>query len=135
MLRPIRVRQSTRAFCTKVALGISLSLLCTAAPTAMADIVTDWNAFAEALQPAPPLPGLPPPVRSRVLAITQVAVHDALNSIKPRYESYTDVSRARRTASPDVAVSAAARTALVALIPSQTPVSYTHLTLPTKRIV
>jgi hypothetical protein len=120
MLRPIRVRESTRAFCTKVALGISLSLLCTAAPTAMADVVTDWNQFAESLQPLPPLPGLPPPVRSRAMAITQVAVHDALNSIKPRYESYTDVQRARRTASPDVAVSAAARTALVALIPSQT---------------
>jgi hypothetical protein len=108
------VRKRARTLCTKVALGISLSLLCVAAPPALADAVTDWNAFIDSLPPQPP------PIRARIQAITQVAVHDALSSINARYESYSDLPRAQAGASPEAAVAAAARTALVALIPAQT---------------
>lgn len=114
MPRPGNLRKGARALCAKVALGISLSWFAVAAPPAMADAVTDWNAFVDTLPPQPP------PIRARIQAIMQIAVHDALNSIKPRYESYSDLPRARRTASPDMAVAAAARTTLVALIPAQT---------------
>lgn len=114
MLRPIRALQSAHALCcTALVLGISLSLPAVATPPPTSNAVLEWNAFVDTLPPQPP------PIRSRIQAIVQIAVHDALNSIKPRYEKYTDVPRARRTASPDAAVSAAARTTLVALIPTQ----------------
>jgi hypothetical protein len=76
----------------------------------MADAVTDWNAFIDTLPPQHPA------ARSRIEAMMQVAVHDALNSIEPRYESYSDLPRVRRSASPDAAVAAAARTVLVATL-------------------
>lgn len=112
MSRPFRVLDAARSLCTAAALGVSLCLAGVAAP-AMADAVTDWNAFVDTLPPQPP------PIRARIQAAMQVAVHDALNSIEPRYESYTKAPRARRKAQPETAVAAAAHTVLVALMPAQ----------------
>ncbi len=88
---------------TAVLVAASLAL---ASPAALADAVTEWNAFADVL------PLGPPPVRARAMAIMHVAMHDALNSIQAHYESYTDVPRARRGASPEAAARQAAATAL-----------------------
>lgn len=80
---------------------------------ASADAVTNWNATATTV--APRLGS--PQFQARGMAIVQIAVHDALNSIRPRYRSYTGVAPAHPLASTDAAVAAAARTALLNLLP------------------
>jgi hypothetical protein len=79
---------------------------------ALADAVNDWGVFADGLALGAP------PQRARTTAIMYVAMHDALNSIQPRYESYTDVARARPGASPDAAVGEAAYRALKGAAPA-----------------
>jgi hypothetical protein len=79
---------------------------------ANADVVTDWNAIADAV--APRYGG--PQQQSRALAIVQIAVHDALNAIVPRYARYTNIDLAQPGASPDAAVAAAARQTLLELL-------------------
>lgn len=82
--------------------------------TAVADAVTDWNTNANDV-----IGGAgAPPQQFRVFAIVQIAVHDALNAIDPRYESYTVVGAGNPNASPDAAVARAARDTLVALLPA-----------------
>lgn len=48
------------------------------------DMVMYWNEKAAQILN----PGYSQPARTRVFARIQVAVHDALNSIKPKYERY-----------------------------------------------
>lgn len=81
---------------------------------AQADSVTDWNAVASGPVVAPRFGA--PPAQFRMIAITQIAVHDALNSIQPRYQSYNTLPAAAPGASPDAAVAAAARTALLRMM-------------------
>ena len=94
------------------ALALALLSALTLPGPAHADVVTDWNAIAEAV--APLFGG--PPIPSRVRAIVQIAVHDALNAIEPRYERYTGPARAHHDASPDAAVAAAASQTLLELL-------------------
>jgi membrane-associated phospholipid phosphatase len=61
----------------------------------------------------------PPPNASRALAITQLSVFDAVNSIVPTAASYATTAKAPRSASPDAAAASAAYTALVALFPKE----------------
>ena len=84
-------------------LFLLLSAVCglATAGAVQADAVTDWNATVDAALTNPP------PLKNRILAMTQIAVHDALNSISPRYESYTVVPMANPGASADAAVAAA----------------------------
>lgn len=89
------------------ALALALAL---AAGSACADSVTDWNATATAA--AVPFGG--PPQRAYMIATAQIAVHDALNSINRRYETYAVVPQANPGANPDAAVAAAARDVLIA---------------------
>jgi hypothetical protein len=87
---------------------------------ATADVVTDWNVILETVVPRF---GGPQP-QSRVQAIVQIAVHDALNAIDPRYDSYTGLHVVSATASPDAAVAAAAKRTLLELLealPPETP--------------
>jgi hypothetical protein len=74
-VRFIRTRPAA-LFCST---WILLSAIVAATPAA-ADVVTDWNAVLDAVVPRF---GGPQP-QSRVQAITQIAVHDALNSIDQR---------------------------------------------------
>jgi hypothetical protein len=76
---------------------------------AAADIVTDWNFIAE--QVVPRFGG--PQQQSRVQAMVQIAVHDALNAIVQRYDRYAYFGVANPAASPDAAVAAAARQTLL----------------------
>jgi hypothetical protein len=48
------------------------------------------------------------PTRARLLAMIQIAVHDALNNIKPKYQSYALQNEREKFASPDAAVASAA---------------------------
>jgi hypothetical protein len=67
------------------------------------DMVMYWNEKAAIALST----GFTQPARTRVFARIQVAVHDALNSIKPKYERYAFFEREQH-ANPDAAVASAA---------------------------
>ena len=50
----------------------------------------------------------PPPVLSRHFTMSQIAVHDALNSIKPKYKTYALLNTHEKDADADAAVASAA---------------------------
>src|SRR5262245_22695870 len=100
---------SRTAMMSSVAAGL---LLLTLPGLARADVVTHWNSVAETV--AARFGG--PQPQSRVLAIIQIAVHDALNAIEPRYARYAGTARAEAGASPDAAVASAARQTMLALL-------------------
>ena len=50
----------------------------------------------------------PQPARARFYAITQIAVHDALNAIKPKYQRFALLNAREQFANPDAAVASAA---------------------------
>jgi hypothetical protein len=56
---------------------------------------------------------------SRAMAITHIAMFDALNAIQGRYKSYSRISRAFGRVSADAAIAQAAHDTLVAMYPSQ----------------
>jgi hypothetical protein len=93
------------------AAGFVCAALLTASP-GRADTVTDWNEFLDSV--APRYGG--PQQQSRAQAIVQIAVHDALNTIEPRYVTYTDLAAADPDAWPDAAVAAAASEAMLGLL-------------------
>ena len=79
----------------------------------LVDPVSNWNSVAvQATLTA----GENAIVSSRTLAITQVAIHDALNAIDSRYERYAFTGNAQVGASVDAAIAAAARDAIVGAI-------------------
>ena len=84
-----------------------------AASPARADIVTEWNEIADTMVAGAP------PFKNRFMAMVQVAVHDALNAVDARYESYTGIQPVASGASPGAAVSAAAYRTLLAIVPAQ----------------
>lgn len=97
------------------AAALSISAL-SVATGAMADVVTDWNEQAVA---AGYTGRSGNSLHSRNMAIVNVAMFEAVNSIEPRYKPY----RARLPAEPgwskDAAAAAAAHHALVKLYPDQ----------------
>ncbi len=84
------------------------------------DQVIQWN---QELQQVLTAPGAQPASihPTRTLAITQIAVYDAVNGIQGTGQPLLVYRRGPRSASPDAAAAAAARTALDALLPSQRP--------------
>jgi hypothetical protein len=82
------------------------------------DQVIQWN---QELLVLLQIPGAQPATihPTRTMAITQLAVYDAVVAIEGGSAPYVFRARAPRSASPDAAVAAAARTALLALLPSQ----------------
>lgn len=84
--------------------------------------VLDGSATVVSVAPALVPPGVPlaPFVEARLYAIVQVAMHDALNAIEPRYERYADVGPLSPEAHPAVAVLTAARDAMLGAVPGAT---------------
>jgi membrane-associated phospholipid phosphatase len=80
--------------------------------------VTWWNAITTEVVIADNRGGLD----SRIYAMTQAAVHDAINAIQPRFESYTPGLPESPGASVAAAVASAAANVLLALVPSQSQV-------------
>ncbi len=79
--------------------------------------VTHWNRVAtEAFAPSQ---GTNPMAQSRTLAIVHAAIHDALNAVDRRFESYTPGLAEAPGASLEAAVATAARDVLVTLLPDQ----------------
>jgi hypothetical protein len=94
------------------------------------DMVMYWNEKAATVLST----GFTQPARTRVFARIQVAVHDALNSIKPKYERYAFHEREQH-ANPDAAVASAAywimkRTTLVGNPPIDQWYSESLATIP-----
>ncbi len=63
---------------------------------------------------------LPPFVEARLYAIGNVAMHDALNAIVPRFERYADTGPLASGANPAAAVAAAVHDAIVGAAPGAT---------------
>ncbi len=91
------------------------------ATTATSSAVRDWNGHALAALGNPttatvPGAGQPPPLAATHMAMVQIAVFDAVNSITGGYESYIDgLPTAPSRASQDAAVATAAHDVLVGL--------------------
>jgi hypothetical protein len=101
-------------------LAIVLVVACSApSPHANApDPVLEWNriAFDATVTAAQgPVPQI------RTMAIVHVAMHDAVNAISRKYETYLDVRRRPWSASQEAAAIAAAHHALAGLFPAQAP--------------
>jgi hypothetical protein len=78
-----------------------------------ADVITDWNEKAVALV----TPRMVPPAAQRAVAIVQVAMFDAVNSIERRYRPYSVQLPAATTTSKEAAAAAAAGVSLAGLLP------------------
>ena len=105
----------TRAACLPQLLALASGLVVAgAAGVAQADVVTDMNAVVSSPPVAPRFGG--PQQQSRAIAMIQIAVHDALNAIDRRYETYSVVPTASANASPDAAIAAATRRVALTLL-------------------
>jgi len=82
------------------------------------DVVTEWNqqALNLVLLPASALTSVP---QVRVMTIVQLAVHDAVNGITGKYDTYLSPGAAPANASPEAAAIAAAHHTLRNLFQSQ----------------
>ena len=79
--------------------------------------VLAWNDMAiQAFIHFPEQPAPPPMIESRIFAMVNVAMHDALNNIKPKYKTYALVSL-DRDADPEAAVAQAAYDILIVEAP------------------
>jgi hypothetical protein len=86
-----------------------------AASRVQADVITDWNDKACAIVGKVG----PGPLGHRMMAVVQVAVFEAENSIDPKYAPYMEKIAAPRGASIDAAVAAANRATLLELMPAE----------------
>ena len=84
-------------------------------PLAHADAITDANAKAAEIASKNPVA----PIAVRTMAIVQVSVFDAVNTITGRYPALRSKLTAPPGASVDAAIAAATRTALAKLMPAQ----------------
>ena len=75
------------------------------------DMVMYWNDKAATVLGV----GMPAPFRIRYFAIIEIAVYDALNNIKPKYQPYALLNEKTQFASPDAAVASAAYWAIKGL--------------------
>jgi len=85
-------------------------------------MVLTWNeAATQAIANMTPIVGapLPPMPESRIYAMVNVAIHDALNNIVPKYQTYALSNARDKDADPDAAVAQAAHDVIVALLPPQ----------------
>lgn len=80
---------------------------------AAADPVSTWNELAVQATLTAGEGAVP---QSRTLAMVQIAIHDALNSIEPRYRRYALTGDFQIGASTEAAIAAAGHDALVAAI-------------------
>jgi hypothetical protein len=88
-----------------------------ASPPSNPNTVTVWNANAGKAAVAACIAPVDNPLNeSRMYAMTHIAIHDALNAIDRRSQPYAYDARAKRSASPDAAVAAAARDVLVPVL-------------------
>ena len=98
--------------------GISMKTTClllmlAVSALARADVVLDWN---EVTLAAIQRTSTPPPVAARALAMTHVAIYDAVNSIEPTHQSFRVYSAVSPTTSREAAAAQAAFRVLAAAL-------------------
>ena len=99
-----------------VAAAVSTPLVLLSATSATADAVTDWNLkTVNAIRTA----GLGPNPASRVLAITHIAIHDALAAVSHAYQPYKSNLAVQGPVSREAAAAEAAHRVLATLFPAQ----------------
>ena len=94
-------------------------LMATAVPAAASDAVMEWNQIALTAAISAGQGAVP---QTRTMAIAQVAMHDAVNSITGRYQTYLSHATPPVGADPEAAAIAAAHTALTRLFASNAAV-------------
>jgi hypothetical protein len=109
----LEIRSRSLGLCLAAAALIALS----AATSARADTVTQWN--ANAVNALVTTAGQSPTVSTIHLAMVHGAVYDAVNSIDERYEPYLVEVRARDWYSKDAAAATAAYRVLLGIVPTQ----------------
>jgi hypothetical protein len=111
----------TNCFTRAAMIGAMLLTLSISA-AAGADVVLDWNAIAVRTMTAPP-PAAPvtPFAQARFMAIAQVAVFEAVNTIVGGHQSYTNSVTAPRGASVEAAAVTAAYRVLITYFPAAAP--------------
>ncbi len=120
--RSILGRYARRCATAGLGVGLVLSGLAGSTPAASAkpaatSAVLHWNAVAgQAAIAACIAPTANPLTESRMYAMTHIAIHDAVNAIRPRFAPHTADLFAPPRASVDSAVAAAARTVLVSVL-------------------
>lgn len=85
---------------------------------AAADVATEWNLYYVKASAADP-----PHLQSRGLAILNLAMHDAINAVQPKYGAYRYRSTGLKGGSPEAAAANAGRVTLLALLPPSEGVS------------
>jgi hypothetical protein len=88
------------------------------APPAFADVVSDWNDQAVAFGVNRKIG---PPPAERIIAMTQVAMSDAVNSIARKYKPYLVQLPTDADTSREAAAAAAAGTVLAGINPQAQP--------------
>lgn len=116
----IRFRRSLRLLGPAVVLaaGVFLTSATASEQAAGSNAVLVWNANAGDAALAACSLGGHAPLEARLYAMTQAAVHDALNAIETRSRPYAASLTAAPGASPEAAVAAAARDVLVPVLAS-----------------
>jgi PAP2 superfamily len=92
------------------------TLVAIAAPPTRADALHDWNAKMVEIVAAA---RVSPPAATRVTAVVQTAVYDAVNAITRRYPTADSKPRAPDGASVEAAIAAANHSTLGRLLPAQ----------------
>lgn len=85
---------------------------------AAADVATEWNLYYVKASAADP-----PHLQSRGLAILNLAMHDAINAVQPKYGAYRYRSTGFKGGSSEAAAANAGRVTLLALLPPTEGVS------------
>src|SRR5262245_25467057 len=99
------------------------TLLQPALQTARADVITDWNVTALSMTQSGP-----PQVEMRTLALTHVAMFDAVNAVARTHHAYmSPAPTGPAGASAEAAAAAAAHGVLMSLYPQQKPALDTAL--------
>ena len=94
----------------------AFALVTMVAGPARADMITDWNAKAEAIAIEKRM--MPPP-NARMMAIMHIAMFEAVNAVDKRYAPYRLKLTAGKDTSKEAAAAAAAHTVLTVLHPDQ----------------
>src|SRR5471030_1526471 len=104
-------RESPRPPCKRSALLlVALTALGSAVLPCHADVITDWDAKASTV-------ASPAALGERELAIVDIAMFDAVNSISPKYRPYLVKEEGYSDASAEAAAASAAASALEKLHP------------------
>lgn len=122
MLRTLPRRTLLASALALVALGAQAQTRAAWCAERCDELVLDWNLNAHAVIKASD-GHADPMAASRVLAMTHLAMHDAVNVAQPRYAAYigTAAAQGRRDADAAVAGVVAAHDVLAALFPAQKP--------------